>query len=127
VTKTKKSSTSKRATERTVVLSTVERSSLNRIAETLLTLPFAYLKGDEVRAHHKLLVDAVESVESPGGSVVAHRLKLDATRRIIEAVVEIVHSDASINEAAGNYRKADIEHRWCDDLSGWASRIEAVK
>lgn len=86
-----------------------ERFVRDAIARSLLTLPFAHLDAKdpfgEIYGYYKQLLAAAESASGdlpPSGTLVA--------------LVALVRSDAAIHESAGNYLKADIEHRWCEGL-----------
>ncbi len=85
-----------------------ERFVRDAIARSLLTLPFAHLDTEpfgEIYGYYKQLQAAAESA-SPD---------LPATDVLVR-LVELVRWDAAIHESAGNYLKADIEHRWCEGI-----------
>ena len=84
-----------------------ERFVRDAIARSLLTLPFAHLDAEDpfgtIYGYYKQLLESATSGELP-------------ETQVLMSLVELICTDATIHEGAGNYLKADIERRWCEGL-----------
>ena len=83
-----------------------ERFVRDAIGRSLLTLPFANLDAGptgEVYSYYKKLSEFGAPDRHPPGD-------------LLRSIVALVTEDAAINEACGNFLKADVERRWCEGL-----------